>query len=213
MIRNGSRRGDMTTAEAVATVRAALGSRSIVMVGLMGCGKSSVGRRLAVRLGLPFVDADDEIEAAAGKTIPEIFADHGEAHFREGERKVIRRLLESGPQVLATGGGAYMNAETRENIRAAGISVWLKAELPVLMRRVMKRDNRPLIKTEDPEATMRRLMEIRYPVYAEADITIESREVQHEVVVSEILAALVASPVLGTPPSNHVIAAEGNDIR
>jgi shikimate kinase len=171
-------------------IRAALRARSIVMVGIMGCGKSAIGRRLASRLGLPFVDADDEIEAAARKTIPEIFADHGEAYFRDGERKVIARLLRHGPQVLATGGGAYMNAETRNNIRNQAISVWLRAELPVLMRRVMRRDNRPLLKAPDPEAVMRTLMEQRYPIYAEADIVIDSREVMHEVIVDEIIAAL-----------------------
>ena len=129
-------------------VREKLGKRSIVMVGLMGCGKSSIGRRLASALGLPFVDADDEIERAALKTIPEIFADHGEAYFRDGERKVIKRLLGNGPQVLATGGGAFMNADTRAAIKAEGVSIWLRADLDVLMKRVAKRDNRPLLKTD-----------------------------------------------------------------
>jgi shikimate kinase len=175
-------------------VRDKIGARSIVMVGLMGCGKSSIGRRLAAALGLPFVDADDEIERAALKTIPEIFADHGEAYFREGERKVIKRLLSSGPQVLATGGGAFMNAETRAAIKAAGISVWLRADLDVLMRRVAKRDNRPLLKADDPAGVMKRLMDERYPVYAEADITIESRDTTHELIVGEIIAALLARP-------------------
>jgi len=172
-----------------------LGQRSIVLVGLMGCGKSSVGRRLATRLGLPFVDADNEIELAAGKSIPEIFADYGEAHFRDREHLVIARLLGNGPQVLATGGGAYMRADTRDAIREAGIAVWLRAELPVLMRRVMRRDDRPMLKTVDPEATMRDLMAVRYPVYAEADVTVESRDVTHDVVVNEIVAALVAGPL------------------
>jgi shikimate kinase len=181
---------------AVATVRATLGRRSIVLVGLMGCGKSSVGRRLAARLELPFVDADEEIERAAGKTIPDIFAEHGEAHFRDGERKVIQRLLADGPKVMATGGGAYMNDETRANIRRAGISIWLKAELAVLMRRVAKRNNRPLLKSGDPEAVMRHLIEVRYPVYAEADITVDSREVAHDVIVTECLEALARSPLL-----------------
>lgn len=208
MIRHGQRRIDASSAETAAEIRAALGNRSIVMVGLMGCGKSSVGRRLAARLELEFVDADDEIEIAAGKTIPEIFADHGEAHFRDGERKVIRRLLETGPRVLATGGGAYMNAETRANIKAAGISIWLKAELPVLMRRVLRRDNRPLIKTGNPEEVMRNLMQVRYPVYAEADVTVESRDVQHDVIVNEIMAALIASPVLSREPGGDVSTAQ-----
>ncbi|MGE0697588.1 MAG: shikimate kinase [Hyphomicrobiaceae bacterium] len=180
-----------------AEIKRRLGARSLVMVGLMGCGKSSIGRRLALRLDVPFLDADDEIERAAQKSIPEIFADHGEAHFRDGERRVIKRLLLSGPQVLATGGGAYMNPETRAAIRASGIAIWLKAELPVLMRRVMKRDNRPLLKVEDPETVMRRLMEARYPVYAEADLVAESRDVPHEVIVDEIVAMLDGHPLLG----------------
>ncbi len=165
------------------------------MVGLMGCGKSAIGRRLAHVLDLPFVDADDEIETAAGKSITEIFQDHGEAHFRDGERKVIARLLGNGPQVLATGGGAYMNAETREAIAQSGISVWLNADLPVLMRRVARRDHRPLLKS-DPEGVMRRLMEERYPIYAGADITVESRDVPHDVIVSEILDRLAQTPAI-----------------
>lgn len=181
--------------ERARAIREALGNKSLVMVGLMGCGKTSVGRRLSVRLGLPFVDADEEIEAAAGKTISEIFADHGEAHFREGERKVIARLLKNGPQVLATGGGAFMHPETRENIKRAGISIWLKADLPVLMRRVMRRDNRPLLKTADPEARMRELMIERYPIYAEADLVAYSRDVPHEVIVEEIIDGLLAGPL------------------
>ena len=176
-------------------IRSALGTKSIVMVGLMGCGKSSVGRRLSQILDLPFVAADEEIEAAAGKTINEIFADHGEAHFRDGERKVIARLLMHGPQVLATGGGAFMNAETRQNVKNAGISVWLRADLQVLMRRVMRRDNRPLLKNVDPEARMRDLMTERYPIYGEADITVDSREVPHDIIVDEIIAQLLAGPL------------------
>lgn len=172
-----------------------LGTRSIVLVGLMGCGKSSVGRRLAARIGLPFVDADHEIERAAGKTIPEIFEDYGEAHFRDREHKIVARLLQDGPQVLATGGGAYMRADTRDAIRKAGISVWLRAELPILMRRVMRRSDRPMLKTADPEATMQQLMDARYPVYAEADVTVESRDVTHEVVVGEIIDALMNAPL------------------
>ena len=173
-------------------VRDGLGARSIVLVGLMGCGKSSIGRRLATALGLPFTDADDEIERAALKTIPEIFADHGEAYFRDGERKVIRRLLDNGPQVLATGGGAFMNPETRAAIKDAGISVWLRADLDVLLRRVAKRDNRPLLKAGDPATVMQALMDERYPVYAEADITVDSRDTAHEVIVGDIIAALIA---------------------
>jgi shikimate kinase len=173
-------------------VLALLGERSIVLVGLMGCGKSSVGRRLASRLGLGFVDADEEIERVAAKSIVEIFADHGEAYFRDGERRVIARLLSSGPQVLATGGGAFINPDTRAKIRERGVSIWLRAELHVLMRRVSKRDTRPLLKSGDPEATMRDLMNNRYPIYAEADITVESRDVPHDVIVNEIIAALKA---------------------
>src|SRR6478672_3194166 len=167
-----------------------LNGRTIVLVGLMGCGKSAIGRRLANRLGLNFIDADEEIEKAHKKSITEIFADHGEAYFRDGERKVIARLLASGPQVLATGGGAFMNEETRANISRTGISIWLRAELPVLLRRVSKRDTRPLLKTGDPETVMRNLMDARYPVYAQADITVESRDVAHEVIVGEIIGAL-----------------------
>jgi len=160
-----------------------------------GSGKSAVGRRLATRLDLDFVDADEEIESAAGKPIMDIFKDHGEAYFREGERKVIARLLGSGPQVLATGGGALLAAETRDNIRRSGISIWLKAELPVLMRRVLKRNTRPLLE-KDPEGVMRQLMEVRYPIYATADITVESRDLPHETVVGEIIDALVNHPLL-----------------
>ena len=180
-----------------------LGTRSIVLVGLMGCGKSSIGKRLAARLALPFVDADEEIEKVAAKSISEIFADQGEEFFRDRERKVIARLLESGPQVLATGGGAFMHPDTRDGIRRNGISVWLRAELPVLMRRVQKRDTRPLLKTGNPEATMRKLIDDRYPVYAGADITVESREEPHDVIVIELmerLAAALPRPVANAAP-------------
>ena len=182
-------------------IKALLGAKSIVMVGLMGCGKSAVGRRLAAKLGLPFIDADDEIERAAGKSIEDIFAEHGEAHFRDGERKVIARLLRSGPQVLATGGGAFMSDETRQAIAESGISVWLQADLPVLMRRVAKRDNRPLLKTNDPEAVMRELMDTRYPVYAKADITVESRDVPHDTIVADILERLARVLQVASPPT------------
>jgi shikimate kinase len=171
-------------------VRERLGARSIVLVGLMGAGKSTVGRRLASRLDLPFKDADAEIEAAAGMSVADIFATHGEPYFREGERRVIGRLLQEGPIVLATGGGAFMNPETRAWIAEAGISIWLKAELEVLMRRVRKRANRPLLKNADPEGSMQRLMQSREPVYALADITIESRDTPHERVVDETLNTL-----------------------
>jgi shikimate kinase len=167
-----------------------LGARSIVLIGMMGAGKSSVGKRLARRLNLAFADADTEIEQAAGMTIPEIFAHHGEPAFRDGEKKVIARLLEHGPMVLATGGGAYMNGETREAIARHGITVWLKAELDVLLRRVRRRDDRPLLKTENPEATLARLIEQRYPVYAQADVTVVSHDVPQEVMVDEVIGAL-----------------------
>jgi shikimate kinase len=171
-------------------IRQHLGDQAIVLVGLMGAGKTTVGRRLAERLGIRFVDADQEIEQAAGKTIPEIFQDHGESYFRDGERKVIARLLAAGPQVLATGGGAFMNEETRRSIKKAGVSVWLRAELPLLMKRVRKRTNRPLLRNDDPEAAMRQLMETRYPIYAEADITIDSRDVAHTAMVGDVIHAL-----------------------
>jgi shikimate kinase len=172
------------------SVRERLGKHPVVLVGLMGAGKTSVGRRLAEKLGIPFVDADHEIEAAAGKPIPEIFADHGEAYFREGERRVIARLLGDGAQVLATGGGAYINDETRARIQEHGVSVWLKADLPLLMKRVSKRPGRPLLQADDPEAVMRGLMEKRYPIYAEADVTVESRDVQHGQMVNDVIRAL-----------------------
>jgi len=173
---------------------ARLGRRSIVLVGMPGSGKSAVGRRLAARLQLPFVDADEEIERAAGKPIMDIFKDHGEAHFRDGERKVIARLLNSGPQVLATGGGAFMLAETRDNVRRLGISVWIKAELQLLVRRVLKRNTRPLLQV-DPEGVMRALMETRYPIYATADVTVESRDLPHDAIVAEIIEALAKGPL------------------
>jgi shikimate kinase len=179
------------TARDLAFIRNAIAGRSIVLVGLMGAGKSTVGRRLAERLDIPFVDADLEIERAAGKTIPEIFSDHGEPYFRDGERRVISRLLDQGPQVLATGGGAFMNPETRKLIAGRGLSVWLRAELPLLMKRVRRRSNRPLLDTADPEAVMRQLIDERYPVYAEAAITIDSRDLSHNVIVNELLQALV----------------------
>jgi shikimate kinase len=176
-----------------ASILARLGRRSIVLVGMMGAGKSSVGRKLAGRLALPFVDADSEIEAAAGMSIADIFETRGESEFRAGEARVIARLLEGGPQVVATGGGAFMNPDTRAAIRAKGISVWLRADFDVLMKRIRRRNDRPLLKTADPAATLRKLIEERYPVYAEADITIDSRDVLHDVIVDEVVQALHAS--------------------
>ncbi len=171
-------------------VAAGLGDRSVVLVGMMGAGKTSVGKRLAARLGLPFVDADAEIEAGAQLTIPEIFDRFGEAYFRDGERRVIARLLNGGPQVLATGGGAFMNEATREAISARGVSIWLKPDVEVLLARVRKKANRPLLKTDDPEATLRRLLAERAPIYALADLTIESREGPHDAVVDIVLQRL-----------------------
>jgi shikimate kinase len=173
-----------------AAIVAALGPRTVTLVGMMGAGKSSIGRRLALRLGIPFVDADVEIEKAAGMTINDIFAVRGEAEFRAGEARVILRLLESGPQVLATGGGAFTNPDTRTAIGAKGISIWLKAEFDVLMKRIKRRHDRPLLKTDDPGATLRKLLEERDPVYALADLTVQSREVMHEKIVDEIVSAL-----------------------
>lgn len=173
-----------------AQLLAALGPRSLVLVGMMGAGKSSIGRKLAQRLNLPFVDADAEIERAAGMSISDIFAKHGEPYFRAGEARVIARLLESGPQVLATGGGAFMHPQTREAIRAKGISIWLKAEYDVLMKRIKRRGDRPMLKTEDPEDTLRRLMQERDPVYAEADVIVHSRDVPHEIIIAEIISAV-----------------------
>lgn len=181
---------DEALAAAGANVRAALNGRTIVLVGMMGAGKSSVGRRLAKALDMPFVDADAEIEKAAGMSITDIFAKHGEPEFRAGERRVVARLLEEQPSVVATGGGAWMDDTTRAKVRARGVSVWLKAEIETLLKRVKKRGGRPLLKTGDPEQVLRDLIAIREPVYAEADVTVHSREVPHEVMVSETLGEL-----------------------
>ena len=176
--------------EAALDLRQRLGARSIVLVGMMGSGKSTVGSRLAARLALPFVDADQEIEVAAGMSIPDIFASRGEAEFRAGEQRVIARLLTQGPQVLATGGGAFMNADTRARIAERGVSVWLKADPDTLMRRVRKRGNRPLLQTSDPDATLRALLAEREPVYALADLTVTSRDDPHDVVVEAVREAV-----------------------
>ncbi len=169
-----------------------LGDRSIVLVGLMGAGKTSVGRRLAQRLDLPFSDADSEIERAAGKTIPEIFSDHGEAEFRNGEKRVISRLLDSGPQILATGGGAFMDSETRAEIAAKGLSIWLKADVDLLLKRVKRRSNRPLLAQGDPRETLNKLIEERYPVYALSDLVVMSKDAPHQRIVSAMVKALLA---------------------
>src|SRR5580658_10761342 len=190
-----------------AAILARLGRRSIVLIGMMGVGKSSIGRRLGVRLGVPFVDADGEIEKAAGMSIADIFARHGEAYFRSGEARVIARLLEGGPQVLATGGGAIMNADTRAAIKSKGVSIWLSAEFDVLMRRINKRKNdRPLLQTSDPATTLRGLLEEREPVYALADLTVQSREVPHEAIVTEIMMAVAAFLNASQPPPERASA-------
>jgi shikimate kinase len=163
---------------------AALGPRSVVLVGMMGAGKSSIGRRLAARLTVPFVDADSEIEAAAGMTIPEIFAKHGEPYFRAGEARVIARLLDAGPQVLATGGGAVMDPTTRQLIAAKSVSVWLKADVEVLLRRTKRRGERPLVDQ------LKTLLPLREPFYALSDLTIQSREEPHDAIVAELVAGL-----------------------
>jgi shikimate kinase len=189
-----------------AAVVAALGRRSVVLVGMMGAGKSSVGRRVALRLSIPFVDADTEIEKAAGMAITDIFAIRGEAEFRAGEARVILRLLEGGPQVLATGGGAFINPDTRAAIAAKGISIWLKAEPDVLMKRIKRRQDRPLLHTADPAATLRKLLEEREPVYALADLTVQSREVTHDRIVDEIVSAIagrVGAPCAVPPASGE----------
>lgn len=169
------------------------GGRTILLVGLMGAGKSTVGRRLAVRLGRPFLDADTEIEKAAGQTIPEIFEQFGEAHFRAGERRVIARLLSVDGQVLATGGGAFMDAETRANAAERAITIWLKADLDTLVKRCARRNERPLLQQGDPRETLAGLMEKRHPFYAEADLTVESTGESHDVVVDKIITALNAT--------------------
>ena len=175
-----------------AEIISALGTRSVVLVGMMGAGKSTIGRRLSARLHLPFLDADTEIEAAAGMSIPDIFETHGEPHFRDGEARVIARLLDGGPAVIATGGGAFMREETRNRIRDKAVSLWLKADADIIMKRVKRRADRPLLQTADPAATVGRLIEEREPVYQRADLTIWSRDVPHERIVDECLDALHA---------------------
>ncbi|QPF85363.1 shikimate kinase [Bradyrhizobium genosp. L] len=179
-----------TTPTLEADIAAALGPRSIVLVGMMGAGKSTIGRRIAARLRLPFTDADTEIETAHRMTIPEIFQEYGEPYFRDGEARVIARILEERPVVLATGGGAFMREETRDRIRERAVSIWLKADTDIIMRRVRRRADRPLLQTADPEATVNRLLGEREPVYANADLTVASRDVPHDRIVDECLEAL-----------------------
>ena len=182
-----------------------LGQRSVVLVGLMGAGKTAIGKRLSIMLGLPFADSDHEIESAARMTIPELFERYGEPEFRALEQRVITRLLHDGPRVLATGGGAYMNDETRRAIAADAVSVWLKADLDTLMTRVSKKQNRPLLKTADPRGTMEKLMAVRYPIYAEADIMVQTRDEKREVIALEVIEAIrahVARDGADTPAGN-----------
>lgn len=177
--------------------------RHIVLIGLMGAGKSCVGRRLATRLGWDFVDADSEIETAAGCSIPEIFERHGERYFRDGERRVIARLLAAErPQVIATGGGAYMDAETRAAIAHAGVAVWLRADLDVLVRRTARRDNRPLLKKDNPRRVLKDLMEERYPIYAQADLTVDSADGPLDASVARVLQTLQDEGWLPAAASN-----------
>ncbi len=168
-------------------------SKTIALVGMMGAGKSSIGRRLAARMAIAFFDADSEIEAAAGQPIPEIFASYGEAAFRDCERKVISRLVaEKPPHILATGGGAFMSAETREHLKAATVTVWLRAPLELLFARVKRKGNRPLLKTPDPLATLATLLAEREPTYALADLTVDSENAPHDVTVERLMTTLTA---------------------
>ena len=182
---NGSRQG---RARALA---GKLAEKPLVLVGMMGAGKTTVGRRLASRLGRQFVDSDEEIERAAQMSIPEIFEQRGEAEFRAGEMRVIARLLKEKDVVLATGGGAFINPETRALVKAGAISVWLKADIDLLFERVSRRSNRPLLKTADPRATLEKLVEDRYPIYAEADVTVVSRDIPQDNVAGDVVNALL----------------------
>ena len=173
--------------------RAALGKRNLVLIGLMGAGKSAIGRMTAQALGVPFVDSDHEIERVSRMSITDLFAAYGEAEFRALETRVIKRLLRSGPRVVSTGGGAYINENTRRHIKRGGLTVWLNADLDVLWERVNKRDTRPLLKTVNPRQTLENLMNARYPIYAEADLTVMSRDVKKETMVEEVLAAITAA--------------------
>ncbi len=175
-----------------AEIASALGRRCVVLIGMMGAGKSTIGRRVAARLRLPFLDADTEIETAAGMSIPDIFETHGEPHFRDGEARVIARLLDGGPAVIATGGGAFMREETRDRVRAKAVSIWLKADAEVIMKRVRRRSDRPLLQNADPEGTVNRLLGEREPIYSTADLTILSRDVPHDKIVDECMDALYA---------------------
>jgi shikimate kinase len=192
--RRGALRSGASNVDAAgpAALRLALGSRVIALVGMMGSGKTSIGRRLAAKLDLPFVDSDSEIELAAGMTITEIFDRHGEPYFRDGERRVIVRLLNEGPCVLATGGGAFMDSRTREALAATAVTVWLRTDIATLIHRVARRTNRPLMRTADPAAQIERLLALRVPIYASADITVDSSDRPHDEVVAALMTSLVA---------------------
>ncbi|MFC7332688.1 shikimate kinase [Rhodocista pekingensis] len=183
--------------------------RTLVLVGLMGAGKTSIGKRLAAKLHLPFVDADHEIESAAGCTIQEIFDRFGEAQFRDGERRVIARLLEGPVRVLSTGGGAFMHPETRALIRGRGLSVWLRAPLDLLVARTGRRDNRPLLKQGNPRDILAALMAQRYPVYAEADITVDSDERPPEETAERVLTALRHHLAAAAVPADGAAGPDG----
>ena len=176
-----------------------LGTRSLVVVGMMGAGKTVIGRRVAARLGLNFVDTDHEIETAACLTIFEIFKRHGEAYFRDRESRVVARVIADGPKVVGTGGGSFIHADTRAALRANAITIWLKADLDVLMRRVRKATNRPLLHTPELEDTMKRLIADRYPIYAEADVIVHSRDQAQDTIVQEVLTALEVGPLARSP--------------
>lgn len=180
-------------AELVQKARAALGKRNLVLVGLMGAGKSAIGRLVAQQLSVPFIDSDHEIERVSRMSISDLFAAYGEEEFRALESRVMKRLLKSGPRVVSTGGGAFINERTRRHIKRSGLTIWLKADLDVLWERVSKRDTRPLLKTENPRQTLENLMNARYPIYAEADLTVQSRDVRKELVADEVLAAIAAT--------------------
>jgi shikimate kinase len=191
--------GTLESDKRILVLRRFVPCRTIVLVGLMGAGKTKIGRRLATRLGLPFFDSDQEIETAAGETVEEIFANRGEHVFRAGERRVIARLLMQPVHVLATGGGAFMDPLTRAAIRKRAVTLWLRAELDVLVQRVARRSDRPLLKAGDPRAILAELIEHRYPIYAEADITIDSGEGSPEATVNRAIAALSAYTLALTP--------------
>ncbi|WP_338529523.1 shikimate kinase [Nitratireductor thuwali] len=182
---------DNSPAQDIPALVARLGRRSIVFVGLMGAGKTVIGRKVAAALDLPFIDSDHEIERVSRMSVPELFSKYGEAEFRSLERRVLSRLLKQGPQVLSTGGGAFMSERTRKAIARSGVSVWLKADLETLMHRVTKRQNRPLLNTQDPRAVMQRLMDLRYPVYEQASIVVRTRDEPKEVIAAEVISGLV----------------------